>query len=221
MSSPPQEGIDSADLTAQAKIRNAAVVHFARDGFGRTNLRAVAATAGVSAALVIRHFGSKDQLRDVCDEHVLRLLVRRARDVADPAGMREVSREYLSDPEEYRRHVQYMVRAIEEDRPAAATFVDTLVGESERILRAGIEDGSIRPSSDVRALAVLNVLISLSTMTMAPPLTRALGFDGVGPGLLQRIGLPVLELFTHGMYADDTTLKAVQAAWDSRAEGDE
>lgn len=215
MSSPPQEGVDPADLTAQAKIRNAAIVHFARDGFERTNLRAVAATAGVSAALVIRHFGSKDQLRDLCDEHVLRILVRRARDVAGPAGVRDVSREYRSDPEEYRRHVQYMVRAIEEDRPAAALFVDTLVEESERILLAGIADGSVRPSSDVRALAVLNVLISLSTLTMAPPLTRALGFDSVGPDVLRRIGLPVLELFTHGMYTDDTTLKEAQAAWKS------
>ena len=52
----------SEDLTAQARIRNAAVELFARDGFEKTNLRAIAAAAGVSAGLVIHHFGSKDEL---------------------------------------------------------------------------------------------------------------------------------------------------------------
>jgi AcrR family transcriptional regulator len=39
-----------ADLTAQAKIRNAAIAQFATDGFQKTNLRAIAAEAGVSAS---------------------------------------------------------------------------------------------------------------------------------------------------------------------------
>jgi AcrR family transcriptional regulator len=204
-----------SDLTAQAKIRDAAVAHFARDGFQKTNLRAIAATAGVSAGLVIHHFGSKERLRSVCDDHVLGILVQRARDDARPAGMRDVLRDYLSNPAEYRLQVQYMARAIEEDTPAAATFVGTMVDESEAILRAGIADGSLRPSSDVRALAVLTVLTSLATLTMAPPLARALGHDQFGPEVLQRMAVPTLELYTHGLYADDTTLRAAKAAWEN------
>lgn len=73
-----------SDSTAQAKIRNAAIAHFARDGFQKTNLRAIAATAGMSAGLVIHHFGSKDQPRSVCDDHVLRILVQRADDARSP-----------------------------------------------------------------------------------------------------------------------------------------
>ncbi|MGH3558484.1 MAG: TetR family transcriptional regulator, partial [Mycobacterium sp.] len=45
----------SADLTAAARIRDAAIEQFGRHGFG-TGLRAVAEAAGVSAALVIHHF---------------------------------------------------------------------------------------------------------------------------------------------------------------------
>ncbi|MEU6717366.1 TetR family transcriptional regulator [Nonomuraea sp. NPDC046802] len=210
----------SADLTAQAKIRNAAIAHFARDGFQKTNLRAIASTAGVSAALVIRHFGSKDNLRSVCDDHVLRILVQRTRTVTGPVGVRDLSRAYAAGSEEYHLHVQYMVRAIEEDSPAATTFVNTLVEETEQLFQDGIADGSIRPSSDVRALAVLTVLISLTTLTMAPPLTRALGYERMGPDVLRRIGLPMLELYTHGMYADDTMLKAAQTAWEAERADD-
>ncbi|MFC4115104.1 TetR family transcriptional regulator [Nonomuraea zeae] len=209
----------SADLTAQAKIRNAAVAHFARDGFQKTNLRAVAATAGVSAALIIRHFGSKENLRSVCDDHVLRILVRRSRTAAGSTGVQDLSREYLADPEEYGLHVRYMVRAIEEDTSAATTFVNTLVAETEELFGAGIADGSMHPSSDLRALAVLNVLVSLATLTMAPALTRALGFERMGPDVLRRIGLPMLELYTRGMYADDTMLKAARAAWETPTQG--
>ncbi|TDC11013.1 TetR/AcrR family transcriptional regulator [Nonomuraea longispora] len=203
----------SPDLTAQAKIRNAAIAHFARDGFQKANLRAVAATAGVSPGLVIHHFGSKERLRSVCDDHVLRILIQRA-DNARPSGMQDLFREYLSNPEEYRLQVQYMLRAIEEDTPAAATFVDTLVAESEEILRAGIADGSMRPSSDVRALAVLTVLNSVATLTMPPPLARALGYERFGPDLLRRLALPTLELYTHGLFTNDTALKAARTALD-------
>ncbi|MBB5783823.1 TetR/AcrR family transcriptional regulator [Nonomuraea jabiensis] len=196
---------------AQAKIRDAAIAHFARDGFQKTNLRAVAATAGVSAALVIHHFGSKEKLRSVCDDHVLGVLVRRAHEAGTPGLLGE----FMANPEEYQLKVRYMVRAIEEDTPAAGRFVDTLVAESESILRAGIADGSVRPSSDVRALAVFTVLTSLAMLTMAPPLTRALGHDGFGPEVLRRMTLPTLELFTHGLYADDAPLKAAKAAWET------
>ena len=49
------------DLHARARIRNAAVARFGQDGF-RIGLRAIAADAGVSPALIVHHFGSKEQL---------------------------------------------------------------------------------------------------------------------------------------------------------------
>ncbi len=64
--SPPSE-----DLTTRARIRDAAVLRFGREGFG-ASVRTVAADAGVSPGLVIHHFGSKDGLRAACDEYVLR-----------------------------------------------------------------------------------------------------------------------------------------------------
>ena len=51
-----------SDLTAVARIRNAALLRFARDGFG-VGLRTIAADAGVTAGLIAHHFGSKDGLR--------------------------------------------------------------------------------------------------------------------------------------------------------------
>lgn len=200
-----------ADLTARARIRDAAIAHFAEDGFQRANLRAIAATAGVSSGLVVHHFGSKEKLRAACDEYVLEVLVRRARDV-ESERRQDLFREYLADPEGYRSQLWYMARAVQDDTPAAGRFVDTLVEESEAVLRAGIEDGSMHPSSDPRALAVLTVLTSIATLTMAPPFARALGRPEFGPDVLRRLALPALELYTHGLYADDTALRAARDA---------
>lgn len=196
----------SSDLTAQARIRNAAVELFARDGFAKTNVRAIAAAAGVSAALVIHHFGSKDGLRTVCDEHVLEVLLRRSRS----AGQPDLLREYLADPDGYLVQVQYMTRAMAEDAPAAQAFVDRIVAESEAIHRDGVAAGTMRESSDPRALAVVNVLISLGTLTMPPALARTLGDEKFGPDTLRRLAKPTLELYTHGLYTDDAPLRAVK-----------
>ena len=59
-----------ADLTARARLRDAAIECFAARGFAES-LRAIAARAGVSAGLVRHHFGSKEQLRAECDATVL------------------------------------------------------------------------------------------------------------------------------------------------------
>src|ERR1044072_3288007 len=52
------------------EIAEAAVRCFGREGFA-ASLRTVAAEAGVSAALIVHHFGSKQGLIEACDARVL------------------------------------------------------------------------------------------------------------------------------------------------------
>jgi AcrR family transcriptional regulator len=49
-------------LQTRADILSAARRRFATEGYDRTTLRAIAADVGVDAALVIRYFGSKQNL---------------------------------------------------------------------------------------------------------------------------------------------------------------
>ena len=57
---------DPEDLTARARIRDAALLHFGEQGFDRATIREIARTAGVSSGLVRHHFGSKQALREAC-----------------------------------------------------------------------------------------------------------------------------------------------------------
>ena len=66
---------ESSDLTSRARLRDAAIELFAERGFDKTSVKAIAEAAGVSPGLVIHHYGSKDELRRVCDEHVIAKLL--------------------------------------------------------------------------------------------------------------------------------------------------
>src|SRR5512146_1869041 len=59
--------VDPGDLTARATIRNAALRLFADRGADAVTVREIATQAGVSPALVLHHFGSKDGLRAEVD----------------------------------------------------------------------------------------------------------------------------------------------------------
>src|SRR3954464_12699485 len=60
---------DDGDLTGKANIRNAALRLFAERGHDAVTVREIAAAAGVSPALVVHHFGSKDGLRAAVDDY--------------------------------------------------------------------------------------------------------------------------------------------------------
>ena len=63
-----------SDRTSVARIRDAALVRLADDGFAGTTVRAVATDAGVSPALVMHHIRSKDGLHAACDSYVVELI---------------------------------------------------------------------------------------------------------------------------------------------------
>ena len=62
------------DLRAEARIRDAAITLFGAHGIRATTIRSVAQAAGVSPGLVIHHFGSKEGLREACDDKVMEQL---------------------------------------------------------------------------------------------------------------------------------------------------
>src|SRR5450756_768558 len=64
------------DLTARARIREAAIRLFAEHGVEETAILDIAREAGVSGGLIRHHFGSKDGLRVACDTYVFNELVR-------------------------------------------------------------------------------------------------------------------------------------------------
>jgi TetR/AcrR family transcriptional regulator, regulator of cefoperazone and chloramphenicol sensitivity len=202
------------DLTTSARIRDAALERFPKDGFGGTTLRAVARDAGVSPALVLHHFGSKEGLRKACDEHV----VRRFRE-AKEEGMREenmFSRSFASQAFEVAEPItRYLSWALARGHEAAADLFDDMVAEGIRLTRIAIDRGLVKDSRNLEARVAVQMAMQLGSMVLHPHLTRNLEVDmGTAEGLAAMT--PVfLEIFS-GLFEPEV-LEKLQATYEAEA----
>lgn len=81
----------AGDLTAKARIRNAALQLFATFGESGTSMRAIANEAGVTVGLVVHHFQTKDGLRDAVEDHIVEQFEAAIAEAPAAVGAREVA----------------------------------------------------------------------------------------------------------------------------------
>lgn len=199
------------DLTTRARIRDAAVLLFGRDGFERTSVRAIAKAAGVSPGLVIHHFGSKDELRAVCDEFVVDEFIGRKDELrtGDPAS---AMRRWLEDAEKNRPLIDYVSRMLTEPTVAADELFDALLAGTTSLLDEQVAAGIMRVPVDRDVTALYLTLYGVVPLVMQRQLARTLGAEVVDVKALRRSTIPILDLYTNGLYADDRFLVAARDA---------
>jgi TetR/AcrR family transcriptional regulator, regulator of cefoperazone and chloramphenicol sensitivity len=189
----------TGDLTARARIRDAAMRLFADHGGRATTIRAVAEQAGVAPGLVSHHFGSKQGLRDACDDYVLeylRQIIKRGvgeQAVADPAYLDTV---YQGGADVLR----YVARALVDDSAAAATLFDNFVALTEEYL-ATLHGGASQ--SDLRTQAAVLVAMRLGVWVLHPHLLRVLDAETLTPQLMARLSAAVLDVLSQDFAGAD------------------
>lgn len=203
----------SADLTAAARIRDAAIEQFGEHGFG-VGLRAIADAAGVSAALVIHHFGSKDGLRKACDDYI-------AEEIRDTKSETIKSNDpatwfaRLAEIEEFAPMTAYLVRSMQTGGDLAKMLWRSMIDNVEQYMEEGVRAGTIKPSRDPKARAkyigitgggALLLYIQMhDTPTDLGVVLRDYARDMI---------LPALEIYTEGLMVDRTMYDAFLAAED-------
>lgn len=190
------------ERSGAARILDAALLLFGERGLRGTTLKAIAAEAGVSQALIVHHYGSKDALRTACDEHVVRMIPahRQATSGAEPqfdpfAGLRRL--------ENSRPLLRYLVRALTEGGTHASELIDGMIADAEAYMAQGERAGLIKPSSTPRDRVVLLVIWSLGALTLHEQVHRLLDVDllaqDVPPESLKRYLRPAVELYRQGL----------------------
>ncbi|BBX42416.1 TetR/AcrR family transcriptional regulator [Mycobacterium simiae] len=209
----------STDLTAAARIRDAAIEQFGQHGFG-VGLRAIAEAAGVSAALVIHHFGSKAGLRKACEDYIAEQIYSTKSEAMrsnDPATW--FAR--MAEIEDYAPLMAYLVRSMQTGGELANTLWRRLIDNTYDYMEEGVRAGTIRPSRDPHARAkYLGItggggLLLYIQMHPTPTDLRAVLRD-----YAQEMVLPALEIYTEGLMTDRTMYDAFLAA-DDQGESDE
>lgn len=199
----------SEDLTTRARIRDAAVARYGREGFD-VGLRVIAEDAGVSAGLIVHHFRSKNGLRSACDAHVL-AVIRDAKERGLAPGTVQDVLLQLASMDEHAPLVGYTLRSLQAGGDLARDFVEHFAADAEVYIAEAVAAGAMRPSLDEKARARYLTVQGLGTllldMTLNPPADPT---DVVAMlhGYRDRMMLPTVELFTHGVMTDNTMLDA-------------
>ena len=202
------------DLTARARIREAALDHFARDGYDRSTIRAIARTADVSPGLLRHHYGSKPALREACDHYVFEMLHRaNAQLLDDPGATAQILR--TSKP-----FGRYVARSLADGSPTVGPIFDELVTMTEAwLVRA---DGSRTdiPTVDRRARAALVAAMGIGIPLLHEHVSRALGTDMFGPEGDRLITLALLDIYSHSIaLIDDDVATSAATSFDGRHVG--
>lgn len=168
--------LDSQDLTARTRIRNAALRLFAERGVESATIRDIAKAADVSLGLIRHHFGSKDGLRAACDAYALNRIMEIKASVLLEEGIAHPG--FLSAGQPAMPVLlNYLARSIVDGSPTAEKMFEEMVVLAE----AWLSDHHVGQIRDRRAYAALLTSMELGGLAMRGQLCRVLDFDVLDP----------------------------------------
>lgn len=209
MSSTPRQ---EPDLTAKARIRNAAFSLIARQGVDAASVRRIAQEAGVSSSLVMHHFGSKQAVVDAVSSWVVEAISEATRDVLDVAAPAEAHR---------RRWLRF--ERVTKNAPLVGAYVRRMLlsGNSSGLhwFKRTIDDATehlieranmdiARPVADPQIIAAMIVILGYAPDILRPQLEHALDLDFDNERDRARWGAAQTELLSTALYPEEAPKRA-------------
>jgi len=190
------------DLTARARIREAALKQFAEHGYERATIRGIAAAAGVSPGLVRHHFGSKEALRDAVDAHVM-AEIRRVNDEILAGSERGDLAPAAFSQTALRPFQNYLVQALVDGSPTMARLFDHMIGLTEQWLEHADADRTDEPMVDRRTRAAVLNAMAMGIPLLREHISRAVGADMFSPEGYQAVALATLDIYSHTLLSPE------------------
>ena len=200
---------DRGDLTAKAVIRDRALALFARRGPDAVAVREIAAAAGVSPALVVHHYGSKQGLRDAVDAHVMGVfeaMFDAASERPDTfsgtapvvaAGFAELMLVHLPPGSPIPAYLRRLL--LSGDAAGRAVFrrwYELSVAMTGQLTAAGL----LRPSADPAVRAAFLMINDLAVVLLSEHLAAVLGVDPLTPDGMRRWAAEVVAAYAEGVF---------------------
>ena len=188
------------DLTARARIRDAALRLFAERGIDGASIRDIAKAAGVSGGLVRHHFGSKEGLRDACDAYALDRLMRIKEQAVLDGQLANPGFLPATHPTILLLY-RYLARGMVDGSKAAASMFDDMV----ELWLARHEPGH---SQDPRAYAAVLVAMQTGLLALHEHLSRALGMDILAPEGHLRMSKALIDFYSSPLMSPELAAQA-------------
>jgi AcrR family transcriptional regulator len=168
--------------------------HFGEFGYEGASLRGIAETAGVSPGLVRHHFGSKQGLRDACDEHLIKT-IRQVNDQTREGLASGALSSVLAARAAVRPYQVYMVRSLAEG--SAGALFDELARLTVPWLLEADKSRPDPPTVDAKIRAAIVTAMALAVGVLHEHVSRAMDVDvhsSEGDRLLARA---LIDLYSH------------------------
>lgn len=197
------------DRTTRAVIRDEALALFAAEGPAGVSLRRVAAAAGVSPGLIVHHFGSKEGLLEVVDQHVLDVFEAMlaemtgpgAPPVTDPGSAGSLAAMIAGHLPPGSPIPAYLRRLLLSDSDAATRLFGQLFETSRGALAALEGAGAAARGADPSVRAAFLLVNDLAVFLLRDRLTEVLGEDPLSEAGMARWAREVLAVYAAGLTA--------------------
>jgi TetR/AcrR family transcriptional regulator, regulator of cefoperazone and chloramphenicol sensitivity len=197
------------DRTARARIRDEALRLFGNRGTDGVTIRDIAAAAGVSPALVMRHYGTKDGLREAVNEYVARVFEAMLTQVAETAGAEAFDQGAVPALGEMvaanlpadSAIPAYLSRMLVAGGPAGSALFGRLYKVSRDALSGMVAAGSASAGADPEVRAAFLLVNDLAVLLLRDRLREVLGIDPLSAAGMRRWGAEVLAVYRDGVGA--------------------
>lgn len=211
----PEESRMAEPAPADERILRAAMRRYAVDGLGAP-LRAVAQDAGVSAGLIIHHFGSREKLLEACDRRALEV-TRQQKRAAVTGGVGTMLAQ-LAAVEQYALETGYVLRRLQAGGPLAERLIEGFIANARDYYEEGERAGVLSPSRDPEARVRVLVHMALGSLVLQMPGQGAqMDLEDLPRWMREytdSLTLPLLELYTTPLLTDASLLDSYLAAQD-------
>ena len=173
------------DRTARARIRDEALRLFAERGPDAVTMRDIAAAAGVSPALLVRHYGSKDGLVEAVDSHVVQALEallaqvtgQSGTDGLPPTGTPTMLEAFAVHLPPQSPIPDYLSRSLIAGGAMGSALFARLYDISKDALAAMVAAGTADAGDDPAVRAAFLMVNDLAALMLRRHLTEVLGVD--------------------------------------------
>jgi TetR/AcrR family transcriptional regulator, regulator of cefoperazone and chloramphenicol sensitivity len=202
----------AADLTARARIRERALELFAARGLDAVTVREIAAAAGVSPALVVHHYGSKQALREAVDAYVCKVFDALLEAVSELpaqalprrpealAGFAELMVAHLPGGSVVPAYLRRLLLSGDEaGRDLFRRWYALTVAHAEELTAAGV----MRRSDDAALRAAFLLVNDLAVVLLRDQLADVLGVDPLTPAGARRWAAETLDAYARGVFTTE------------------
>ncbi len=195
------------DRTARARIRDEALRLFAEHGPDAVTMRDIAAAAGVSPALLVRHYGSKDGLVEAVDGHVVQALEALLAEVTaqgrpggpQPAGAPTMLEAFAVHLPPQSPIPDYLGRSLIAGGAVGSALFARLYDVSKDALAAMVAAGTADAGDDPAVRAAFLLVNDLALLTLRRHLAEVLDIDPLTTAGMERWATEVFAIYRDGL----------------------